>query len=150
MKSKDFVEKYLIENVQSLLEGQQYYPLFVFAALGIETLGAVIDNKPIRTRNQSKYRFGTALFKLFPNQYGFINKKAFLYEALRNHSAHNLLPSSQLMLLNNNNGTIRHLEPRGEKVAFIIETFAKDFLEACHKAIKLIDDGEVRMKHVEI
>jgi len=150
MKSKEFVEKYLIENVQSLLDEKQYYPLFVYAALGVETLGAVIDNKPIRTRNQSKYRFGTALFKLFPNQYGFINKKAFLYEALRNHSAHNLLPSSKIMLLNENNGTIRHLEPRGEKVSFIIEDFAKDFIKACNTAIKMIDEGETRMKNIEV
>ena len=150
MKSTDFIEEYLVKNVESMLKEKQYYPLLVYATIGIETLGAMIDNKPIRVRNQSKYRFGTALYQLFPNQYGFINKEAFLYEALRNHSAHNLMPSGKMMILNENNGTIRHLEPRKEKVSFIIEDFAKDFLEACKLALKMIEEGKARVKFIEV
>ena len=150
MKSPEFIEHYLIDNVKSLLKAKQYYPLFVYASIGIETLGAMIDDKPIRARNQSKYRFGTALFHLFPNQYGFVNKQAFLYESLRNHSAHNLLPSSQLMILSEDNGTIRHLDKRRDKTVFIIETFAQDFIKASEMAIQKINDGEARIKHIEI
>jgi len=149
MKSDKFIEKFLIQQVESLLKNKQYYPLFIYASIGIETLGAIIDNKPIRARNQSKYRFGIALYQLFPNQYGFVNKNSFLYEALRNHSAHNLLPSSKLQIMDSEHKNNRHLDQSKEKVSFIIETFANDFLRASALALEKIRSGEVKIKNIE-
>jgi len=148
MKSDTFIEEILIQNIESLLKNEQYYPLFIYTSIGIETLGAIIDNKPIRTRNQSKYRFGIALYQLFPNQYGFVNKNSFLYDTLRNHAIHNLLPSSKLFVVNKDTGNVRHLDQSKDRVTFIIETFAKDFLNASREALKKIRSGEVKIKQI--
>ena len=150
MNSKQFIERFLIQEVSSLLKNEQYYPILVYTSIGIETLGAIIDKKPIRARAQSHARFASALYHLFPNQYGFVNKQNFLYEALRNHSAHNLMPSSKLLIINKKNKTVRHLDQSREKTTLIIENLAKDFLDACKKAIDMIDKGEVKMKHIEL
>ena len=148
MKSDTFIENYLIKNINSLLKEEQYYPLYIYCSIGIETLGAIIDNKPIRARNQSKYRFGMALYQLFPNQYGFVNKNSFLYDALRNHSVHNLLPSSKLQIINKGNKTVRHLDQSKERVTFVIDIFANDFLKACSSALNMIESGEVKIKNI--
>ncbi len=148
MNSKQFIERFLIKEVESLLRHEQYYPILVYTSIGIETLGAIIDSKPIRAREQSKFRFASALFHLFPNQYGFVNKQNFLYDALRNHSAHNLLPSSKLLIVNKKNKTVRHLDQSREQTTIIIDYLAKDFIEACHLAIDKIDKGEVKMKQI--
>lgn len=150
MDSKTFVERFLVKEVESMLEHQQYYPLLVYTAIGIETLGAIIDKKPIRAREQSRFRFATALYQLFPNQYGFVNKQNFLYEALRNHSAHNLMPSSKLLLINKDDKSVRHLDQKKSQVTLVIEILAKDFLEACETAIAKIDSGEVKLKQIEV
>jgi hypothetical protein len=150
MESKAFIEKYLIKEVESLLESKRYYPLLVYGSIGIETLGAIIDTKPIRAREQSRFRFASALFHLFPNQYGFVNKQNFLYETLRNHSAHNLLPSSKILIVNQDNKTVRHLDQKKDQLTFVVDIFARDFLKACKTAIEMIDKGEVKSKHIQI
>ena len=148
MNSKQFIERFLIKEVESLIKHEQYYPTLVYTSIGIETLGAIIDDKPIRAREQSKFRFASALFHLFPNQYGFVNKQNFLYDALRNHSAHNLLPSSKLLIVNKKNKTVRHLDQSKEQTTLIIEYLANDFIKACYLAIDKIDKGEVKMKQI--
>lgn len=150
MNSKQFIERFLIKEVESLLENKQFYPILVYTSIGIETLGAIIDSKPIRARGQSQFRFASALYHLFPNQYGFINKQNYLYDALRNHSAHNLLPSSKLLIINTKNKTVRHLDQSKNKTTVIIENLAKDFIDACRKALDMIDKGEVKMKNIEL
>ena len=148
MQSKEYIEKYLINEVSSLIETENYFPSLVYATIGIETLGAIIDDKPIRAKNQSKSRFAAALYHLFPNQYGFVNKQNFLYEALRNHSAHNLIPSSKISFINKDDNKTRHLDQKKSQVNFIIEIFAKDFLTACNKAIDMIDNNEAKSKSI--
>lgn len=150
MDSKTFIERFMVKEVESMLEHQLYYPLLVYTAIGIETLGAIIDTKPIRAREQSRFRFASALYNLFPNQYGFVNKQNFLYDALRNHSAHNLMPSSKLLLINKDDKTVRHLDQKKSQVSLVIEILAKDFLKACETAISKIDSGEVKLKQIEV
>ncbi len=122
----------------------------IYATIGIETLGALLDKKPIRAREQSRFRFASALYHLFPNQYGFVNKQNFLYETLRNHSAHNLLPSSKILIVNEDNKTVRHLAQKKHQLTFVVDVFAKDFLAACHTAIEMIDKNEVKNKPIAI
>ena len=148
MKSESFVKKYLKTEVEDLLKSERYYPLLIYATLGIETLGAIIDDKPIRAKNQSKVRFGSALYHLFPNQYGFVNKGAFLYESLRNHSAHNLIPSSKIFFVDKDSKSVRHLAQQKIQVTFVIETFAKDFITACDLALDKIKNGDVKSKNI--
>ena len=148
MKSESFINKYLKAEVKNLLDNQSYYPLLIYATLGIETLGAIIDDKPVRATNQSKVRFGSALYHLFPNQYGFINKGAFLYESLRNHSAHNLIPSTKIFFVDKDSKSVRHLAQQKIQVTFVIETFAKDFIAACDIALEKIKNGELKSKNI--
>jgi len=150
MQSKDFIETYLIKEVHSLLEAENFYPLMVYATIGIETLGAIIDSKPIRARGQSKSRFNNALYQLFPNQYSYINKKSFLFESLRNHASHNLIPSSKIKFINKASNTIKHLNTNQEQILFVINNFGLDFIIACEKAIELLENGNVKSKNIAI
>ncbi len=150
MEAKQLIEEYLVKETEQLLKHKSYYPLMVYATIGIETLGAILDKKPIRAREQSRFRFASALYHLFPNQYGFVNKNNFLYESLRNHSAHNLIPSSKLYIQETTSPKMRHLDQSKERVTFIIETFANDFLKACNIVIQKIDKGEVKNKRIQI
>ncbi len=149
METKQLVQEYLVKETEQLLKNKSYYPLMVYASIGIETLGALLDKKPIRAREQSRFRFASALYHLFPNQYGFVNKNNFLYESLRNHSAHNLIPSSKLYIVEQDAPKMRHLDQSKERVVFIIETFAKDFLKACDIVIQKIDSGEIKNKQIQ-
>ncbi len=149
MKSTDFIKKFLIKEVNNLLEHQQYYPLLIYCSLGVETLGAIIDKKPIRAKSQSKVRFASALYELFPNQYAFVNKKNFLFESLRNHSAHNLLPSQHILIIEQPKKTVRHLSTQKNRLCLVVEEFAKDFIKACELCLDKIDNGEVKLKYVE-
>jgi len=148
MRSESFIKRYLKKEVESLLETENYYPLLIYATLGIETLGAIIDDKPIRAKNQSKVRFGSALYHLFPNQYGFVNKGAFLYESLRNHSAHNLIPSTKIFFVDKDGKSVRHLNQQKVQLTFVIETFALDFIAACDLALDKIKKGDVKSKNI--
>ena len=146
-----FIQKYLNTPVDTLLSTKQYYPLFIYCSLGIETIGAFLDNKPLRARKQSKLRFGNALYQLFPKEYAICNKGGFLYDALRNHSAHNLIPSSFLFLYNEeNNNTKKHLSLFDEKINFCIRSFAKDFLNACEKLSLDIKKEKLKAKVIQI
>ena len=148
MRSETFIKKYLKKEVQSLLETESYYPLLIYATIGIETLGAIIDDKPIRATNQSKGRFGSALYHLFPNQYGFVNKGAFLYDSLRNHSAHNLIPSTKIFFVDKDSKSVRHLNQQTNQLTFVIETFALDFIAACDLALDKLKKGDVKSKNI--
>ncbi len=150
MNSQDFIQDYLVKEAKNLLQQKSYYPLMIYATIGIETLGAILDKKPIRAREQSKFRFASALYHLFPNQYGFVNKNNFLYEALRNHSAHNLIPSSKLQIVNQATKTTRHLDQSKDQVHFIIEIFAKDFINACNMVLEKLEKGELKNKFIQI
>ena len=145
-----FIQQYLVKPVEELLATQQYYPLLIYCSLGIETIGAFLDNKPLRARKQSKLRFGNALYQLFPKKYSFSNKGGFLYEALRNHSAHNLIPSSYLIIYNEEEKNKKHLSLFKEKTFFCIDTFAQDFLTACQKISKDIEDNKLDTKLIQI
>ncbi|MBN2669693.1 MAG: hypothetical protein JXR60_10740 [Bacteroidales bacterium] len=148
LESINYIEQYLIQPIESMLKNEELFPAMVYASIGIETLGALIDDKPIRAKAQSKTRFATALYHLFPNQYGFINKNSFLYEALRNHIAHNLIPSSLLNFIEINSASNLHLKKTGSQVDFVIEQFLKDYLNACRLVITQIENQSIRSKKI--
>ena len=135
--------------MEQFLESEHYYPLLIYCSLGIETLGSFLDNKPLRARQQSKIRFGNALYQLFPNQYGFCNKKSFLYDALRNHSAHNLIPSPHLSIYPQQKD-FKHLSIVEEKTIFCIDIFTQDFLSACKTVKSNISNHIYKAKHIPI
>ena len=144
-----FIQKYLSNPVKELLANQQYYPLLIYCSIGIETLGALLDKKPIRARKQSKLRFGNALYQLFPQKYALANKGGFLYNTLRNHSAHNLIPSSYLIIYEKELQE-KHLSLSKGKTIFCIDIFAQDFLTACKKTSSNIKNKQLEAKLIQI
>lgn len=71
---KQFIQKYLIDDIKVLLDKQLFYIALLIITQSIEFLGSYLDKKPIRARGQSKIRFNSALYYLFPGKYSSCNK----------------------------------------------------------------------------
>ena len=140
----DFLEKVIINDIKLMQDKGLYYLSFALMASAIETLGAFLDKKPLRARAQSYKRFNLAVERLFPSKYKQINKNGFLYDKLRNHLSHNLLPSSYLILIDTENDSQKHLNFENEKLIVAADVFYKDLKNATLKIIDKINKGELK------
>lgn len=121
----------------------------VLITQGIETFGGILDNKPLKAQAQSKKRFDKALRKLFPPLYGFINKNDFLYDKLRNHMVHTLIPSSQIRIVSNDEkNSHQHLSMQDKILIINPAQYQKDFAAAASLLLQLIEKGEVYNKKI--
>ena len=146
---KYFLNKILIEDVKKLIDNQQYYIALIIMSQSIETLGAFLDNKPFRAKAQSKKRFSLALRYLFPNKYKKANNNFFLFDKLRNHIAHILIPSSRINILEKNSEE-KHMQIINGVLNISITEFYKDVKTATEKLIKMIDNKEIKYKKLDI
>jgi hypothetical protein len=147
MDSIEIIRKFVIEPIKQLDPSLSIHPTLVYCTLSVETLGALIDTKPIRAREQSKQRFASALYHLFPNQYGFVNKESFLYDSLRNHSAHHLVPSAHLIITSRSE-TLRHLDLHNGQRVVDVTQLAQDVLNAAQVLIRKIETDQIKSKHI--
>lgn len=113
---------------------------------GIETAGALLDDKPFKAKGQGKKRFALALRKLFPTGYSDANSSYDLYNILRSHMAHCMLPAKQILLTDKSSEHLLETE-RGLQIHLI--TFYQDYLEAIEKLISLIETNLVKNKRIE-
>ncbi len=112
----DFIETTLIERARALLADGHVQAFFVHAAVSIEFLGAFLDKKPLRARQQSKERFQRSLEVFFPPSYAYLNQKGLLYDQFRNHVVHSFLPSSRLRLVHDPSLASMHLKRQEGKL----------------------------------
>ncbi len=142
-KAIDFLQN-IINDIKSMHNNGLYYLSFVIMVSAVETLGAFIDKKPLRARAQSFKRFNLAIDKLFPLKYHIVNKNSFLYDKLRNHFAHNLLPSSYLILIDKETDNQKHLDFKDEKLIVAADIFYADLKLASKKVINKIKNDELK------
>ena len=121
--------------------------LHLLAAMvhGIETAGALLDDKPFKAKGQGKKRFYLSLRKLFPKQYQEAGLQFDLYNLLRSHMAHCMLPAAQMHIHSNSEG---HLRSENGTLAISIEQLYKDHCAAMEKLIALIDSGKLKNKKI--
>jgi hypothetical protein len=146
---KYFLNKILIEDIKKLIENGQDYIALIIMAQSIETLGSFLDNKPFRAKAQSKKRFSLALKILFPNQYRKANNDFFLFDKLRNHIAHILIPSSRIIIIEDGNNK-KNMEISDGILYISIQEFYNDVKIATEKLIKMIDKKEIKYKKLDL
>ncbi len=147
---KFFIQKYLIDDVKFLIDNRLYYLALVIITQSIEFFGSYLDNKPMRARGQSKARFNKAFDKLFPAHYQFANRNNWLYDKLRNHVAHAMVPSAYILITSKTQGLqYKHLSRKDKKTVLVIEDFHADLIKAADKLLALIASGKVKAKNIE-
>lgn len=149
---KSFLEQKLVKQISDLHQSGFTVPAFMMLAQSIELLGALLDDKPLRAKEQSKRRFGLAIHKLFPSAYTKANDKDWLYVKYRCHMVHSLLPSNHLRLLGNADGKLINLqyEKETEQMILILENWQEDFSHAVQKLLLKMEKGEVKPKKVDV
>lgn len=148
---KNFLENNLVKQISDLHQQGFTIPAFMMLAQSIELLGALLDDKPLRAKEQSKKRFGLALKALFPSIYVKANDKDWLYVKYRCHMVHSLLPSSHLRLLAHTESGLKNLQydADAEQIVLILENWQEDFCNAVQKLLVKMEEGHVKIKKVD-
>lgn len=151
MEAEIFVKKFnateqvdILENdIAACIQNKQYFVGFVLVALGIEYLGALLDDKEFFELGQSEKRFCKALKELFKNEwYG--KNSDFLFKEFRGALLHQYRPGKNVELTH---GDIsKHLTKKEEVVSFVIEQFFADFKLAKNVYLKKKDTGQANKK----
>ena len=146
MNSKEFTEKYLLNEVKLIEAANVRLHLLSAMVHGIETAGALLDSLPFKAKGQGKKRFDLALRKLFPSNYSEVNSELDLYNFLRSHMAHSMLPGKQIILSETKNS---HLLLAENRLQIHLPSLYNDYVLAIEKLIELIDADQVKNKRIE-
>ena len=99
MTAKDFLEKQIIPDIQSLVR-EKPYVAFALISIGIEFLGKGLQVNKSWDDDSTKasYSFNLAIKKLFSTEYQRYSKDNKLYHSFRCGFAHNLLQKPDIAL----------------------------------------------------
>ncbi|MDR2009329.1 MAG: hypothetical protein LBQ22_02470 [Bacteroidales bacterium] len=146
----DFLQKNILNSIKKIVidEDQALFG-FMLTGQAIEILGAYLDHKPFRVKQQSSKRFEIAINKLFPDKYRKINKSNFLYYQLRTFLTHTFIPSGKLLLRKGKSSKeIPHLSYKDNSLVLYIEDFYVDLENAVIKLINLINSDKIELKKI--
>jgi hypothetical protein len=150
MRNEEFIQSRLIDESQKLLSAKFYFPAFMTATQGIESLGAFLDKKPLSAKYQSKKRFHLAIQKLFKEDYQPLVLDQWLYQQLRCNMSHLSHSGGFIKLCVRNETRCRHLTLEKGLRIFIVEEFIADFHFACIKTKRLLVGGEIPQKKMSL
>jgi hypothetical protein len=141
------IKELIINNLKELKKNGQYYISLFFISQIIEVLGAFIDDKPFRAREQSKKRFNLALRVLFPPKYARINSKDWLYSKFRSHYSHFLFPSAEILLVSKSEmkDEMSHLEKWNDKIIICSDYFIEDTISAANIVLMKIHNKDLNI-----
>ncbi|MFO7789014.1 MAG: hypothetical protein ACQES1_06275 [Bacteroidota bacterium] len=146
MTEEEYIRGYIIQEIRNLLKNGHLYVAFIMMGQSIEILGAFLDDKPLKARQQSKKRFRNALYHLFPGKYSRMNKADRLYHQFRSTMVHMFVPSGHLQLLRNT--PEMHLHEQDGKLCIHADTLIDDIERAGEAIIKRLNSGELRRKRI--
>lgn len=147
MSEEKFI-RYILQEISDLLNDGHKFMAFVLMSQAIEVLGSFLDNKPFKATSQSKKRFRTALYYLFPPEYSRANKGDKLYMQFRSSLAHVFIPSPKLKLIKDN--PENHLIANNDVLHINAESLLNDLENAGEKIIKRLKSGEIKRKNIYI
>lgn len=145
MNASDFARKFLLEEVIRMEAAHVPLHLLLAMTQGIETAGALLDNKPFKAKDQGRKRFQLALRKLFPKQYLEANNRLDLYSQLRSHMAHCMLPATTICIVNE---TEKHLVIVNGQMHIDLAGFFSDYRSAMNKLVHHLESGTTRQKTI--
>lgn len=155
---KQSVENILLNEMHSLIydhKGSAFIK-FINIAIGIEFLGACLDQHPFTAYDESKNRFNKALKKLFPakyKKYAHEQSENYFFKEFRGAFVHQLRPGKRIVVTHRDESKIegtKHLvETDSGYLVLVLEDFYDDFEKACKELLKLNEKGKLPTKKVE-
>lgn len=139
----EFLNGILAQAKHLIDEGNTVLATLVMSQL-IEIMGSYLDEKPMRSREQSANRFNTAIYRLFPIKYSKANRKSFLYYQLRTSIVHTLTPTCSVTLKSGISD--KHLIETDEVTEIYTGNLLKDTEKAVSILIRLINEDKVKLK----
>lgn len=131
------------KEVIKLLEHEMLDSAFVIAILGVEFIGALFDDKPLRAEKQSSKRFKKGLRKGFPKFYGNPVIVEFLFKSVRCNVTHLGLGGNSVVFVNKHE---EHLMLVNNTLLIHKATFCGDYVQALNKVLRRIKEGELKEK----
>lgn len=126
---------------------------FLLLAVGIEYLGACLDEKPFNEPHESEDRFNRALKKLFDKKYHKFTKKAakvYLYRDFRCNFVHQIRPAKNIVITHTDESrreNTKHLENIIDSpLVLVLEEFYNDYEKACNRLIRGFESGKYSNK----
>tara|TARA_B100001093_G_scaffold82822_1_gene74270 strand:+ start:2335 stop:2796 length:462 start_codon:yes stop_codon:yes gene_type:complete len=150
MRNEEFIQSRLIDESQKLLAAKFYFPAFLIASQGIETLGAFLDKKPLSAKRQSKKRFYLAIRELFKENYQTLSQDDWLYKQLRCNMSHLSHHGGFVNLFVKKDAKHIHLAFKQGCRTFVIDEFLSDFESACNKLNQLLIQGILPQKKMSL
>lgn len=142
-----YLDNVILNSVTSVSKTASLNVKFLIIVQAIEILGAYLDYKPFRAKEQSSQRFELAINKLFPSSYQAINYKNFLYYQLRTFLVHSFLSSSKIVLFEDNSA-YEHLHYNNDILYISYSEFFNDFGFALNKLKSLILKDKLKLKKI--
>ena len=133
-------------DIEQCIKHNQHFVAFVLIALGIEYLGALLDDKEFADLGQSKQRFTKGL-KLFKNEM-YKENSDLLFKEFRGALLHQYRPGINFILAFGDPN--KHLTKNKEATILIAEVFFEDFQNAKKAYLKRKDTGGANRKKAEL
>lgn len=143
----EYLDNIILNSITSVSKISSLNVKFLIIVQAIEILGAYLDNKPFRAKEQSSQRFELAIYKLFPSSYKSFNTKNFLYYQLRNFLVHSLISSSKIVLYEDISN-YEHLYYNKDVLYISYSDFFNDFVFAFNKLKFMILNDKVKLKKI--
>lgn len=129
---------------------------FIYLAVGIEYLGACLDEYDFLEERESKNRFNRALKKLFPKKYppfAKVDAKINLFEQFRCAFVHQLRPGKDIAVTHRNEskeqGTTHLKKTFDGMLILVLEDLFDDFEKASKELIRLEQMGKLPTKKLK-
>lgn len=143
-----FLNEQVVNPLSKIKSENSIIFAFILMAQSLEIIGAYLDNKPMRAKNQSSKRFNLAVNKLFKKEYRDLNSNNFLYKQLRTCLLHMFIPSSKTELRFGKAPSGIHPVASENKVVFYADDFYEDIERAVNQIIRMIDNGKIKPKKI--
>lgn len=141
MEKVEKLEKLLLSELKELSKEGYTNSAFTIAIMGIEFLGAMIDDKPLRAEKQSSKRFKVGVRRFFPKIYGKPSIVEVLYKNLRCNIGHLMLSPKRIQFVEEG-----HLREEKEYLAIDKKQFVRDYILAVEKLLAQISSGKYLLK----
>lgn len=142
MTPKEIIEQTFLKEYRRLIDENFHFISFSLIAVGIEFLGACLDENPFLKEAHSKERFTEAIEQLFDKRY--YHHRFKLYKNLRCGFVHVLLPGEDIDVIQQSEVDITkgkvHLGKYKNRLVLVSQDFYEDFTKACEEIIKRIDN----------
>ena len=140
---KSYTNLKINQEITVLLENGFIDSAFLISIMGIEFLGAMVDEKPVRANGQSSKRFKIGLRKFFPKRYGKPSITEVIYKGLRCNVGHLLQFSTRIKFIEE---TSSHLNEEDSVIKICKKQFIKDYISATEKMNQRFTDGIYQLK----